>query len=94
MRRSIFKLTATERKIKDGSGWKVFSSNREKSSVTISRSSALPEIVLHLLKGYAEAGLTAIIARIASDDVRAQSHIAVKRDQAAIGRIILWNLFA
>jgi len=30
---------------------------------------------LHLLKGYAAAGLTAIIARIASDDVGAQSHI-------------------
>ena len=30
---------------------------------------------VHLLKGYAAAGLTAIIARIASDDVRAQSHI-------------------
>ena len=30
---------------------------------------------LHLLKGYAAAGLTAIIARIASDDVGAQSHM-------------------
>ena len=75
MRRSIFKLTVTERKIKDGSGWNSFSSNREKSSVTISRSSALRMIVVHLLKGYAAAGLTAIIARIASDDVGAQSHI-------------------
>jgi len=28
-----------------------------------------------LLKGYAEAGLTAIIARIASDDVRGQAHL-------------------
>jgi alkanesulfonate monooxygenase SsuD/methylene tetrahydromethanopterin reductase-like flavin-dependent oxidoreductase (luciferase family) len=32
-----------------------------------------PEQCVHLLKGYAKAGLTTIIARLASDDVRAQA---------------------
>jgi alkanesulfonate monooxygenase SsuD/methylene tetrahydromethanopterin reductase-like flavin-dependent oxidoreductase (luciferase family) len=34
-----------------------------------------PEECVRLLKGYAEAGLTTIIARIASDDVRAQARL-------------------
>ena len=34
-----------------------------------------PQECASLLKGYVEAGLTAIIARIASDDVRGQAHL-------------------
>ena len=49
-------------------------SNREKSSVTIPRSLAL-RMVCAFIKRYAAAALTAIIARIASDNVGAQSHI-------------------
>ena len=36
---------------------------------------ATPEECVSVLKGYAQAGLTAIIARIASDDVRGQARL-------------------
>jgi alkanesulfonate monooxygenase SsuD/methylene tetrahydromethanopterin reductase-like flavin-dependent oxidoreductase (luciferase family) len=37
-----------------------------------------PQECVSLLKGYAEAGLTAIIARIASDDIRGQASLLLK----------------
>jgi len=41
---------------------------------------------VHLLNGYAAAGLTAIIARIASDDVRGQSYILLNEIKPQLAR--------
>jgi len=40
---------------------------------------------VRLLKGYVEAGLTTIIARIASDDVRAQAHLLLNEIKPQLG---------
>jgi hypothetical protein len=52
------------------------------NSATISRSSARRELPASL-KGYVDAGLTAIIARVASDDVRSQARMLVNEIRPA-----------
>ena len=45
---------------------------------------ATPEECVQLLKGYVEAGLTTVIARIASDDVRGQAHMLLEEIRPAL----------
>ena len=45
-----------------------------------------PDECVNLLKGYAEAGLTTIIARIASDDLRGQGSILLKQIKPQLSR--------
>ena len=71
-----------------GEGWKWmerFFEQPVRSSATISLFLARATECVRLLKGYAAAGLTAIIARIASDDVGEQSRILLNETQTAIG---------
>ena len=44
-----------------------------------------PQECVDLLKGYAEAGLTAIIARLASDDVQAQARLLLNEVKPQLG---------
>ena len=48
---------------------------------------ATPDECIGVLKSYIDAGLTTIIARIASDDVRGQAEILLNRNQTAIERL-------
>ena len=70
-------------------GWlwmeRFFEQPREKLSYHFTIFGTADECV-RLLKGYAAAGLTAIIARIASDDVRAQSHILLNEIKPQLAR--------
>jgi alkanesulfonate monooxygenase SsuD/methylene tetrahydromethanopterin reductase-like flavin-dependent oxidoreductase (luciferase family) len=70
-------------------GWqwmeRFFEQSREKLTHHFTIFDTANECV-RLLKGYAAAGLTAIIARIASDDVRAQSHILLNEIKPQLAR--------
>src|SRR5215813_10671282 len=73
LRLSIFKPTANAPGPRVGSGWNVSLNNPRKSSATFSAIFGTPEECTRVLKAYAAAGLTAIIARIASDDTASQA---------------------
>jgi alkanesulfonate monooxygenase SsuD/methylene tetrahydromethanopterin reductase-like flavin-dependent oxidoreductase (luciferase family) len=79
--------TDGERAKNDGWQWmeRFFEQPREKLSHHFTIFGSVDECV-HLLKGYAAAGLTAIIARIASDDVRVQSYILLNEIKPQLAR--------